>query len=51
MATAKVKTEMTGKGGGRWVTRAEAKQGAKKRRRRDSRRAELDFLGCPFGGR
>jgi hypothetical protein len=39
MANAKVKTEMKGTGGGRWVTRAEAKQGARKARRNADKRA------------
>lgn len=39
MATANVKTEMNGKMGGRWVTRNEAKAGARKRRRRADRKA------------
>ena len=39
MALAKVKTEMTGTGGGRYTTRADAKVSANKRRRRADKKA------------
>jgi hypothetical protein len=35
----KVKTEMTGTGGGRWDTRANAKKGSKKARRAQDKKA------------
>lgn len=45
MALASVKLEMTGTGGGRYCTRAEAKDGARKRRRRlDRKLAETAFI-------
>lgn len=39
MALAKVKTEMTGTGGGRWCKREEAKKASKTRRRRQGKAA------------
>jgi hypothetical protein len=38
MANGKIKTEMTGTGGGRWCPRAVAKQVSKKTRRRNAKR-------------
>lgn len=38
MANEKIKTEMTGTGGGRWCPRAVAKQVSKKLRRRNAKR-------------
>lgn len=39
MALGKIKTEMKGTGGGRWVKRAEAKKAAKKARRAAGKKA------------
>ena len=38
MANGKIKTEMTGTGGGRWTTREDAKRVSKKTRRRNGKR-------------
>lgn len=41
MALGKIKTEMKGTGGGRWMLRADAKKASKKKRRIADKRAAL----------
>lgn len=42
MALAKLKTEMTGKMGGRWTTREDAKRSSRKARRAEDKRSTKD---------